>query len=902
MRLRWLRAQTGGAPVSAAALALLVLCCVFVAVAGPRYSLHTRTRALQQGLVALPPVDKAVQVSDDWASFASEVTGGVPPSLDNSQLSESQAQIAQFLAATPLPLGPGQWASLSTDPLTVTAGAAPSAKPGGAVPKLEVIYRNPLTSNVTLVAGSFPPPSSLGSKLDIAVTAQTAARFGLHPGSVLKLAVNNANLPVIVTAIVRPRAPASAFWNADAAALGPSYNIPAPASGLPPYWTGAVFADPGEFATMQTAFGQLSMQLQWEFPLSLGGLQASQVAALEQSLNHAAGASVTMTGDLSGAAVPLTIRAELLTQLTAFTLTDTAVEQVLSLLFVSLTVVGAAVLLLAARINASRRGVELEVLRSRGGSLRQLAALMSRSSVLACVPGALAGAGLALLLTPGPAPSLAWWLGGLTALAALLGLPVIAAWTYRKPVSARNPALRPRRPRRRVVAEAAACAAAVGGLVVLHDQGAPAPGSVNLYVAAAPALVAIPAVIAVGRLYPLVIRGLLRLAASSSGASGFLALTRAARTALASAAPAFALVLTLTVASFAGMVRDAVTRGEIAASWQLTGGDAVIDATTTTSIVTPAVEQAVDAVPGVQRAAVAWLMSWQVPDGRIVTVLAVNPASYAAYTASVPYPAAPVGRLGSSAGVITVLASPSAAAALGSAGAGELTSQSGMGPLRVRVAATVTSTPAALGNGMFIIMPLQRIAGETGPPATNLLLVTGTGISHSDLAAVVNRDLPAAAIRYRSAVLDGLINSPLQSAADVIMRLSLAVAAGFGLVILLLGLALGSADRDLTMARLSTMGLDQGRLIWLVLGEALLAVLAAVAAGVACALALPTLTAPVLDLSVFTGSAVPVTISPDLAALAVPAAGLAVLAAVAVVAETRLLRHRGVPGLLRIGG
>jgi putative ABC transport system permease protein len=151
-------------------------------------------------------------------------------------------------------------------------------------------------------------------------------------------------------------------------------------------------------------------------------------------------------------------------------------------------------------------------------------------------------------------------------------------------------------------------------------------------------------------------------------------------------------------------------------------------------------------------------------------------------------------------------------------------------------------------------------------------------------------------------VLDGLINSPLQSAADVIMRLSLAVAAGFGLVILLLGLALGSADRDLTMARLSTMGLDQGRLIWLVLGEALLAVLAAVAAGVACALALPTLTAPVLDLSVFTGSAVPVTISPDLAALAVPAAGLAVLAAVAVVAETRLLRHRGVPGLLRIGG
>jgi hypothetical protein len=53
---------------------------------------------------------------------------------------------------------------------------------------------------------------------------------------------------------------------------------------------------------------------------------------------------------------------------------------------------------------------------------------------------------------------------------------------------------------------------------------------------------------------------------------------------------------------------------------------------------------------------------------------------------------------------------------------------------------------------------------------------------------------------------------------------------------------------------------------------------------------------------VFTGSAEPVPITPDLVALAGPAAGLAVLAAVAVAAETRLLRRRGVPGLLRIGG
>ena len=394
----------------------------------------------------------------------------------------------------------------------------------------------------------------------------------------------------------------------------------------------------------------------------------------------------------------------------------------------------------------------------------------------------------------------------------------------------------------------------------------------NFYVAAAPALVAIPAVIAVGRLYPLMIRGLLRLSASSTGASGFLALTRAARASLASTAPAFALILALTVASFAGMVRDAVTRGEIAASWQLTGGDAVVDAGGTPAIVTPAVQQAVAALPGVHRTAVAWLMPWQVPDGQILTVVAVDPASYAAYTASVPYPPAPLARLGSSAGVTTVLASPSAVALIGSR-IGELTSRSGMGPLRIRVAGTVATTPAAAGTGPFVIMPLQRIVGESGPPATNLLLITGMGFSHSALAAVVNKDVPAAAIRFRSDVLDGLVSSPLQAAADLIMRLSLAVAAGFGLAILLLGLALGSADRDLTLARLTTMGLEQGRLIPIVLGETLLAVVAAVAAGAACAVALPTLTSPALDLSVFTGSSAPVPIAPDLVALAGPLLG-----------------------------
>ena len=84
--------------------------------------------------------------------------------------------------------------------------------------------------------------------------------------------------------------------------------------------------------------------------------------------------------------------------------------------------------------------------------------------------------------------------------------------------------------------------------------------------------------IVVFRVYPLVLRWLLHAAARTSGAPAFLGLARAARTALTPALPAFALVLALSVAAFGGMVRDAVTNGEVAASWEAAGADATITA------------------------------------------------------------------------------------------------------------------------------------------------------------------------------------------------------------------------------------------------------------------------------------------------------------------------------------
>src|SRR4029077_14479808 len=114
---------------------------------------------------------------------------------------------------------------------------------------------------------------------------------------------------------------------------------------------------------------------------------------------------------------------------------------------------------------------------------------------------------------------------------------------------------------------------------------------------------------------------------------------------------------------------------------------------------------------------------------------------------------------------------------------------------------------------------------------------------------------------FRSVALAALAGSPLQHGTGLILPLAIATAAGFGLFILMLGVALGTADRALTLARLTVMGHE--RATRLVMLEALPAVVVAVAAGAACALALPLLVGSALDLSVFTGSGVPVTLRPD---------------------------------------
>jgi hypothetical protein len=170
------------------------------------------------------------------------------------------------------------------------------------------------------------------------------------------------------------------------------------------------------------------------------------------------------------------------------------------------------------------------------------------------------------------------------------------------------------------------------------------------------------------------------------------------------------------------------------------------------------------------------------------------------------------------------------------------------------------------------------------------------------LDAAVQATMPgpeAPTITTRSLALQGLTGAPLQQGTFLLFTLAIACAAALALAVMLLELALGAADRELTTARLAAMGLTEGQRVRLVAVEVIPSIAAAAAAAAACAIALPRLVAPALDLSVFTHSSAPVPLRPDLASFILPLAVLLAITIIALAYEIRSGRGRGVAVTMR---
>jgi putative ABC transport system permease protein len=762
-------------------------------------------------------------------------------------------------------------------------------------PMLELSYRDALPRNVRVIAGSLPRGTARSGSavlLQAAATVATAHRFGLKVGS--RLPLPGTSFVVAVTALVQPRDPAAPFWTIDPVPAAPQLQNPT----TRPFWDGGVFIPAAAVAALQGQVNTGQTQVTWLFPLALGKLSAAQATQLQAKLTSALTSAGNITvggGSQGGAPIPVTIALSSGTGqlITDFEAEAASVASVLDLLSVSLAVLAAVVVLLAGWLVTEQRRQEFAVLRARGASRRQLALAILRSTAVAAVPGAAAGAAAAVALTPSAPVVLSWWLAGLVIFAALAGPATMTVRTHRGYAAVVRPDQPPQRLSsvRRWVVDGALVLGAAGGLLVLRYRGAGAAGDV--YASAAPVLLAIGVAVILIRIYPLAVVGVLRLTGQRAGPAAFLGLARAARVSAAAALPAFAMVLALALVSFAGMVRGSVLRGEVAASWQQAGADAVISEPAT---VTAALQHAVAAVPGVQHVAAVGITTGGSDTGQF-QVLVVEPGQYAALIAGTPLPQPPSAFTApANARAVAAMAAPGLAAELGHGTVGVLISDVDIRAHVVGQTASMSAFTSLSDN--YLVLPRQAL-GAAAPPPT-MLFVRGQNLNEAALRAVVARQGPGASVVFRSGLLAGLERAPLQHGAYLALALGAAAAACCGLLVLLLSLLLSASARALALARMSTMGLSGGQSRVLGVVELLPQLVAVLVGGLGCAVALVPLIGPALSLSGFTGSGASVAVTVEPEWLVVAGAGLVVLAVATLLGQT-MLTDRNAARSLRIG-
>ncbi|MGI8451843.1 MAG: hypothetical protein ACR2MP_32595, partial [Streptosporangiaceae bacterium] len=200
--------------------------------------------------------------------------------------------------------------------------------------------------------------------------------------------------------------------------------------------------------------------------------------------------------------------------------------------------------------------------------------------------------------------------------------------------------------------------------------------------------------------------------------------------------------------------------------------------------------------------------------------------------------------------------------------------------------------------GAVVVLPMQALGSSA--PAPNLMLVAGSSLDGARLSADVSRALPGGVVTLRATALGAITGAPVPQAAQVALAQGIAAAAGFGALILLLSLVLGARTRDMTLARLATMGLRRWQAQLLLAAETLPEVVAAAIGGTACAWLLVPLIGPSVDLAAFTEAGPGVAVISAPFPLAASATGLVLASLLVLAAQAVVTYRRGSTRALRI--
>ncbi|THA78369.1 ABC transporter permease [Streptomyces sp. A0642] len=918
----WVRTRLRTAPGAACAFALLVLVTAFLAAAFPRAVDSYEDRGLRHDLGDVDPTRSVLELSGPQPGLE------LPVAARESMVREAALASVQHkvLAGLPDPVradaSQSAYGVRTSEP--ILAGEPWLPRPYGLDPALTYVTQSALPDHATLRTGTWPAARGKVSlttrEAEAAVTEQTAKALRIKAGATVSVPTRGGEaLTVRITGIVAPRDPEASYWSAEPLLRTPSL-VPRPGKETPRYyWIAALLLPPDAAPALLSTTGQ--PELYWRIAPDGSRLTArdvprlrTAVASLEGGpgllkMRRVAGDTVTVTTDLDEI-------------LTAYDGMRAAIKPVVTVAAVGIGAVAAVVLLMTGGLMAGRRHAELALLRARGGSLAGIGGRLLGETAVTAVPAGALGLLLAVLAVGEGRlwPAVTGAAGVVVLVCA--ALPLRTALRHRAPrlPGARDDLVAARPSRRRTVAELTLLVLAAGAVAALRRRGTDGTGGTDLLISSAPVLVGLIAAVVLVRLYPLPLRLALRSVARLRGAIGFLALARAGRTSAAGTLPLLALLVALTTAAFGGSVLAGVADARDGAAVRAVGADARVSGQADSVPLPAALIRAVRKADGVRDVApvqIEYGVALPAPasgfeDAKGATLIGVDPVTYARLARSTGLgafpadrleatgPAVPKGTLPSKNRVLPVLASPSVATRLGDRPR-EL--QSLAGDLKVRVAGTVTGTPAVSDTSFLIVNSASLTHRQT-----TALLLTGDRIDAGALRTTARHAGKDLAVQMRAEERATYVDTPMQTGAERIYLAAIAAGAGYALLAVLLSLLQTAPERATLLARLRTMGLTTrqgGRLLGF---EAMPQAMLAAGGGLLVGWATIVLLSPGIDLvrlalasSPGSGLLDTAPLRTDPWSLALPALGVIVLAAAVAGVQAWWAGRRGSITELRAG-
>ncbi|WP_327411965.1 hypothetical protein [Streptomyces sp. NBC_01233] len=929
----WVRTRLRAAPLGTLLAAALAFVAVLLAAALPRAQDRGADQALRSFLEGSGQSDTSLQV-----------TAPAPMS----------GQSAEALDGTLKSLLSHTGNTFRVDPDAVVHGTRTTkrqpllnpelSRPHRLPPEMSLLYFKQAQEHVKLVEGRWPSdtPRPAGAAaydppLQVALSQQAADTINARVGSVLKSTPLIDGTPSVeVVGLYSVTDETEDFWvNQDCLPrackkfVGESY-----------LWEADALIGAGDLNRMDL-WGHNAEDF-WRLPVEVGRLRADRLDATKEEIaSYVAGPTA--------AAIAIETRRERIRTTSwlpeLFKQAHDRRQAAAPLALIGPAGVGGVafvVLCLAGALAADRRDAELRLLLARGGSRAGIVGRLLGEGAVTVLPAAAAATALAVLLLPTPRLAPALLSAAVVALLALLAFPVRAAVLLTPP----RPAGRWRRP----VAELLVVIATAAAVVEVRRRGvAPAGSDPDPLLIAAPLLLALCGGLLLARLQPVVTGWLARAAGRRSGLVGFLGLARAARGSGAggtnargrtgpSVLPMVALLLAITTGGFGAAVLDSVDANRLGVARLAVGADAAISAFGKASL-PDGLAKAAGELPGVRTSVPLWIdhdssVLGTTQRSTQISVIIAEPAAYAELSRVLgcgSFDPALLAAGGSQSADAPVPALFSAGLAR-LAGPGTYTLQPGNGrELKVRVAGVIDCTPARPArDAATVILPAGPATALIGADRPNQWLGLGS-VDGDRLRALVRAALPPAPstnqaqapapapaagqgpaagtqpadevypVRTSAEAVAELGADPLQRSAQRLFWASVAGAAGFALLAVLLTLMRTVPERAALLAWLRTMGLRRRQGVALILAESLPQTLAATLGGALVAAAAVGLLGPAMDLSTLVGAGVPTGVRLTAGPVLTQALGLAALVAAAVLVEAATSGRRQITTELRAG-